>query len=150
MKMKKAIVLFIIVSSVFYLAACRKTGGNQTENPAGEQAEEIIPEMEKDTAVSYEGEYNDYDNNEPNLEIRKNDDGTYRIRIGIFRLVSMDDCTGHETENGIVFRVNDWDWGDGEISGIITLNEDIATVTFTEGWIDGTNEYQYYRTSDIS
>lgn len=100
-------------------------------------------------SVSYVGEYNDYDYDEPNLQIKKNEDGTYLIQIGIVRLAAMDDCTGYETENGIEFLVNDWDWNNGEISGIITLDGDIATVTFTAGWIGDTNEYKYHKTSDI-
>ena len=99
-----------------------------------------------ETLDPYVGEYNDYDANEPNLKIQKNDDGTYSIQIGIFRLVQMDDCIGYEKDGRIEFSVNDWEWGDnGKISGTITLEEDIATVKFITGWNEGIDEYKYYR-----
>lgn len=103
----------------------------------------------KNTDV-YIGEYNDYDVNEPMLEIQKNDDETYKIQIGIFRLVQLYDCVGYAIEDEIQFSTTEWG-DDREISGTITFESDIATVTFTSGWSDFSNiaEYRYYKTSDI-
>lgn len=99
-----------------------------------------------ETSDPYVGEYNDYDTNEPNLMIQKNDDGTYSIQIGIFRLVQMDDCVGYEKDGKIEFSVNDWEWGDnGKISGTITLEDDIVTVKFITGWNESIDEYRYHR-----
>lgn len=98
----------------------------------------------------YIGEYNDYDVNEPMLEIQKNDDETYKIQICIFRLVQLYDCVGYAIEDEIQFSTTEWG-ADREISGTITFKSDIATVTFTSGWSDFSNiaEYRYYKTSDI-
>lgn len=99
-----------------------------------------------ETPDLYVGEYNDYDTNEPMLIIQKNNDETYLIQIGIFRLVQMDDCVGYEKDGRIEFSVNDWEWGDnGKISGTITLEGDIATVKFITGWNESIDEYQYHR-----
>ncbi|MBE5962176.1 MAG: hypothetical protein E7256_12490 [Lachnospiraceae bacterium] len=103
-------------------------------------------EMESDL---YTGEYSAYDINEPMLEIQKNNDGTYKIQIGIYRLIQLDDCTGLATAEGLSFSTTEL--GDRNISGIITLDDDIATVTFTgSGWSDYSSvmKYKYYKTSD--
>lgn len=104
------------------------------------------PEAETDP---YAGEYNDYDVDEPNLEIRKNTDGTYTIQMGIFRLAYLDDGVGKAVENGVEFVATA---PNGEkAKGIITLEEEIATVTFTDGWSDFSDieKFQYYKTSDV-
>ncbi len=98
----------------------------------------------------YVGEYNDYDMNEPNLEIQKNEDGTYWIQIGIFRLVFLDDGIGKLVENKIEFQVTA---PNGKtIDGTITVEEDVATVTFTsQEWstYSSVNVYQYYKVSTV-
>lgn len=144
MKMKKPVLLILGVAGVIGLTACQKASENPSQNFSNDQEDQPIIE-----AVSYEGGYNDSVYDESDLQIQKNDDGTYQIQIVIIRLAAMDDCVGHETENGLEFSVNDWDWGNGEISGIITLDGDIATVTFTAGWNESKNEYQYHKISDI-
>lgn len=106
------------------------------------------PTPDSDADV-YVGEYNDYDTDEPRLEIKKNEDDTYKIQIGIFRLIQLDNCVGKLTEKGLEFSTTEL--GDKDISGIITLEGDIATVKFTgSGWSEysGTDEYKYYKTSD--
>lgn len=95
---------------------------------------------------TYVGEYNDHDNNEPNLEIQQNDDGTYMIQIGVFRLIWLHDCIGYKTDKGIDFSTT---LSGSEISGTITLEGNVATVTFTAGWSWYPSEYRYYKTSDI-
>ncbi len=97
----------------------------------------------------YVGEYNDYDVNEPNLQIQKNEDGTYIVQIGIVRLVNLDDGVGVMTDRGIEFVATAPN-GE-ELTGILTVDEDIATITFTnEVWevYSSINEYEYYKTSD--
>lgn len=98
----------------------------------------------------YEGEYNSCDINEPALEIKKNDDGTYQIQIDLFRLWGFYDDAGKITEEGLEFaaagpRGN-------EVNGVIKLEEDIAVITvFGQEWLDfaGLSEYRFYKTSDV-
>ena len=97
----------------------------------------------------YEGEYNSYDVNEPALEIKKNDDGTYQIQIDLFRLYLLDDGIGKVTEDGLEFTAGP---SENVVNGVITLDEDIATVTiFGQKWLDfaGLSEYRFYKTSDV-
>ncbi len=100
----------------------------------------------------YEGEYNSYDIDEPALEIKKNDDGTYQIQIDLFRLYLLDDGIGKETENGLEFTVTGPGSDENKMNGVITLEENIAIVTiFGQEWLDfaGLNEYRFYKTSDV-
>ena len=94
---------------------------------------------------SFEGEYNDHDNDEPNLEIRLNEDGSYLIQIGIFRLLYLDGCVGRESGGVIAFS----DSVTG-VQGTISLEGDVATVTFGDGFPYGEIKvYRYYKTSDV-
>ena len=100
----------------------------------------------------YVGAYNSYDVNEPDLQIQKNEDGTYLIQIGIFRLTFLQECTGILVEDKIVFSTTEWG-EDKEITGTITVDdEDIATVTLEAAWSDwwfkNINVYKYYKVSD--
>lgn len=98
---------------------------------------------------SFIGEYYDYDVNEPNLEIRKNEDETYTIQIGIYRLASIDDGVGNLQDDKLVFSATDP--GGKPLEGYITLDGKIATVTFVDSeweYFSDKNEYQYYKTSD--
>ena len=98
----------------------------------------------------YEGEYNSYDVNEPALEIKKNDDGTYQIQIDLFRLWGFNDGAGKITEEGLEFTATGP--GGNEVKGVIKLEEDIAAVTiFGQEWLDfaGLSEYEFYKTSDV-
>ena len=99
----------------------------------------------------YEGEYNSYDVNEPALEIKKNDDGTYQIQIDLFRLWGFYDGAGKMTEEGLEFTTTGP--GGNEMNGVIKLEADIAVVTiFGQEWLDfaGLSEYRFYKTSDVS
>jgi len=142
---------FILTS----LPACQKTDNtkqntieiNTTQPEISTLESETNSELEPDL---YVGEYNDYEINEPNLEIQKNNDGTYTIQICIIRLVYMDDGIGNATDNGIEFSATAPNGN--KINGMITLEDDIATVTFTSSeWsiYSNINKYQYYKTSDI-
>ena len=98
----------------------------------------------------YEGEYNSYDINEPALEIKKNDDGTYQIQIDLFRLWGFYDDAGKITEEGLEFTATGP--RGSEVNGVIKLEEDIAVVTiFGQEWLDfaGLSEYRFYKTSDV-
>ena len=98
----------------------------------------------------YEGEYNSYDIDEPALEIKKNDDGTYQIQIDLFRLWGFYDDAGKITEEGLEFAATGP--GGNEVNGVIKLEEDIAVVTiFGQEWLDfaGLSEYRFYKTSDV-
>ena len=118
------------------------------EETSGYDASEESPERKiKDI---YVGEYNDYDVDEPNLQIQKNVDGTYTIQIGIFRLALLNDGIGILTEKGIEFTATAPN-GE-ELTGIIVVEGDIAIVTFTnEVWAtySSINEYRYYKASEI-
>ena len=118
------------------------TESNTTENTESDASENIDED-------SYVGEYNSYDTDEPNLEIQKNWDGSYLVQIGMFRLAQLDDCEGKWTEQGLEFSTDEYG---KDFSGIITLEDDIANVTFTsEGWkefADDLNVFKYYKTAD--
>lgn len=99
-------------------------------------------------AEPYEGEYGAYDTGEPDLEIRKKEDGTYEILVRIFKLASFNDGVGTLTEKGLEFKAT---MPDGSGTGaVITLDEDVATVTFEPGWpgFEGIYSYQYVKISD--
>ena len=106
------------------------------------------------SAEKYVGEYNSYDVDEPDLEIQRNEDDTYTIQIGIYRLVQLDKCVGEYTDEGIVFATDEYakEYTGEPFRGIITLEDDIATVTFTSSnWLEYSSltEYKYYKTSNI-
>lgn len=96
----------------------------------------------------YIGEYLD-ENKDPNLEIAKGQNGEYIVQIGIFRLASMGDGVGEQTEEGMHFTATDM--AGNPISGIITIKGEIATVTFTDStWelIENGTSYEYTKSSD--
>lgn len=98
------------------------------------------------TTDMYVGTYNDYDNNEPNLKISLNEDGTYGVVIGIFRLTSLEDGIGTLTEHGLEFTATDA--AGNPIEGVITLEGDEAVVTFTNStWelIENGTSYRYVK-----
>lgn len=151
------------------------TGPGFTTEQSGEGKNEQITEMPKDveqpTATPladdisteeltitgsylddeiYLGEYLDSDVNEPNLEIAKGDDGRYIVQIGIFRLASLDDGIGELTAEGLVFTATDS--AGNPISGVITVEGQTATVTFTNStwdYLPNAAAFQYTKSSDI-
>lgn len=111
--------------------------------------EDVAEEKFPDEAA-YIGEYLDYDVSEPNLEIAKGEDGKYIVQIGIFRLTTLDDGVGEMTAEGMTFTATDA--AGNPIGGIITVEDDIATVTFTDStWdlIEHGTVYQYSKASDV-
>ena len=113
----------------------------------------IIPSFTPDPTIKEEnfvGEYNDWDTDEPNLEIKKNEDGTYEVEIGIFRLYHLRPCQGKFIDGRIEFSSEQIQGH--TLNGVITLKDDIATVTFvSDCWkmVSYMNTYEYYKTSDI-
>lgn len=64
------------------------------------------------------------------MKIRKKDDGTYDVEIGIFRLASFEDGVGNVTDKGQEFVTTEPNGNN--MNGIITVDGDTAVVTFTE------------------
>lgn len=124
---------------------------NKIEQNEIEDKEISDKQTENNETELYVGTYYDFDVNEPMLQISKEDDGTYKIQIGIFRLVQLDDCVGKRGDDGIEFTGTTPNGK--EIQGSITLEEDVATVTFlSPEWSEYSSEkeYQYRKTSDLS
>lgn len=123
----------------------------QAENQTTDQTAD--PETETNVVDDsvYIGEYLDYDCNEPNLEIAKGTDGKYIVQIGIFRLTTLDDGVGELTLEGMVFTATDA--AGNPISGIITVEDEIATVTFTDStWslLENGTSYMYSKSSNVA
>ena len=98
----------------------------------------------------YIGEYLDSVANSTNLKIAKGDNGTYLIQIGIFRLTFIDDCIGELTEEGMNFTGTDA--AGNPISGIITVENQTATVTFTNStwdYLKSGSSFEYIKSSDV-
>ena len=131
----KKVLLTIMVIGVLALTACSKS----------EEAKKTEVTTEEFKGV-YEGKYLDYDNNEPNLKISVNVDGTYTVHIGIFRLAVFDSDDAMLTDAGLEFTAED---GAGNpIKGVITLEGNEAVVTFTDStWslIENGTAYRYHR-----
>ena len=111
--------------------------------------EESIAAQEKvlDDTI-YIGEYLD-ENKEPNLEIAKGEDGKYKVQIGIFRLASFDDGVGVLAEDGMHFTATDM--AGNPIIGVITVENGVATVTFTDStweYIENGTSYEYTKSTD--
>lgn len=116
----------------------------ETQNDNIEEEQSTTDEAKPDL---YEGEYSDYDVNEPSLEIKKNNDETYQIQIKIYRLFYLDDGVGKVTEKGLEFEATGPNGN--KVNGVIRLEEDIAMVTFfSQEWIDfaGLSKYKFYKT----
>lgn len=164
MKIKFAITLCV---AIIVLSGCVKEDKNEVKDLIESQTDEALIneiQIEEDQTEEiqdielnildesvYIGEYLDYDCNEPNLEIAKGNDGKYIVQIGIFRLTTLDDGIGELTPEGMVFTATDA--AGNPISGIITVEEQIATVTFTDStWslLENGTSYMYNKSSDVA
>ncbi len=128
-------------------ALTEATFGEGQELDFGEEQEfsDITQKQEK----MYIGEYLDYDNAEPNLEIAKGEDGKYIVQIGIFRLCSLDDGVGELTSEGMTFTATDP--AGNAIGGIITVEDAVAKVTFTNStweYLENGATYEYTKSSE--
>lgn len=164
MKIKFAITLCV---AIIVLSGCVKEDKNEVKDLIESQTDEALIneiQIEEDQTEEiqdielnildesvYIGEYLDYDCNEPNLEIAKGNDGKYIVQIGIFRLTTLDDGIGELTPEGMVFTATDA--AGNPISGIITVEEQIATVTFMDStWslLENGTSYMYNKSSDVA
>lgn len=132
------------------------------ESNSESEEEENISKPEEDHTLAENADSNkeidpyvgEYDSDELSecgytLEIEKNNDETYHIQIGIYYVVKLYQCEGKQTEEGIVFCAPECEGKD--ISGIITLEGDVATVKFTSSdWseVSDEREFTYHRTSN--
>ena len=126
------------------MAEDTETGMPETEEPKEEEIER--PQFD-DSA--YIGEYLDKYVEEPNLEIAKGDDGKYIVQIGIYRLTFLDDGIGELTEEGMAFTATDA--AGNPISGMITVEGETATVTFTDStwdYLENGSAFEYTKSSD--
>ncbi len=122
--------------------------GELTEADSGEEQE--LKDIAQNQEKVYIGEYLDYDNAEPNLEIAKGEDGKYVVQIGIFRLCSLEDGVGDLTAEGMTFTATDP--AGNPISGVITVEEGLAKVTFTDStweYLENGTTYEYVKSSEI-
>lgn len=128
-----------------------ETSEEMMENNSFQQESDISSEAENELDI-YVGSYNAYDTDEPMLQIQKNEDGTYLIQIGIFRLTQLDKCTGIEVGDRIEFSTIEWG-ADKKITGTIMVDDEIATVILVAEWSDtwfkDVDEYKYYKISNI-
>ncbi|MDE7365321.1 MAG: hypothetical protein K2N27_10665 [Ruminococcus sp.] len=104
---------------------------------------------------SFVGEYGDkYEidfNSGSRITITKNDDNSYNIYIGFFRVAGFTDCIGSVTDGVLKFYAPQELYGETVFAGEITLNDDGCILKITESEnnpigidSDGT---QYYRMS---
>lgn len=128
-------------------AETAETAEAPTEQDADPPTEETDPQAPDDSV--YIGEYLDADVNEPNLEIAKGNDGKYIVQIGIYGLTALTDGVGELTEEGMTFTATDA--AGNPISGIITVEGQTGTVTFTDStWelIENGSAFAYDKSSD--
>ena len=156
--MKNRLVIMMCIATIV-LSGCVKEDNNtidtldSSDTQVKEEEDIDSNVMDEDTNVTdevlYIGEYLDYDCNEPNLEIAKGSDGKYIVQIGIFRLTTLDDGVGELTSEGMNFTATDA--AGNPISGIITVEDQIATVMFTDStWelLENGTAYMYTKSSD--
>lgn len=155
--MKLQFVIMICVATLMLSGCVNAKNNNISSFDDFEMVEKQVIEdniLEEDENIIddsiYIGEYLDYDVSEPNLEIAKGEDGKYIVQIGIFRLTTLEDGVGELTAEGMTFTATDA--AGNPIGGIITVEDDIATVTFTDStWdlIENGTVYQYSKSSDV-
>lgn len=122
-----------IIFSLFLLSFLVGCGQNQNDVLKPNNENIPSPIISQDTQIDdsiYIGEYLDLDINEPNLKIEKGENGKYNIEISIYRLTYLDDGIGTLTEDGMEFTATDA--SGNPIKGIITVEDKVATVTFTD------------------
>ena len=98
----------------------------------------------------YIGEYLDPYVEDPNLEIAKGDDGKYIVQIVINRLTSLSDGIGELTVDGMKFSSTDA--SGNPIHGLITVENQTATVTFTSStwdYLPNGSDFKYTKSSNV-
>ena len=144
----KKIILTVFCCCIFFLnGGCgAQTSGQEKSGEAGTDSGQMAHAF--DDAV-YVGEYLDSDAGDPNLEIAKGEDGTYIVQIGIYRLTTLDDGVGELTAKGMEFTATDA--AGNPISGVITVENQTAAVTFTDStweYLENGSSFQYSKCSD--
>lgn len=141
------------LSSTEELSEEKETSGTEATSGEGQELDsgegQESSDMSQNQEKMYIGEYFDYDNAEPNLEIAKGEDGKYIVQIGIFRLCSLDDGVGELTSEGVTFTATDP--AGNPISGIITVEGNAAKVTFTDStweYLENGTTYEYTKSSE--
>lgn len=140
---KKNIGIMMAAVLLLLFGACSQSHSEEGGTPVGQPSDVL------DDAV-YLGEYLDQDTKEAGLEIAKGEDGTYIIQIGIYRLTSLSDGVGELTAEGMKFTATDA--AGNPISGIITVKEETATVTFTDStweYLENGTSFLYTKSSDV-
>ena len=97
------------------------------------------------------GEYFEEVINWPNLEIQKNEDGTFQVEFEVSRVYSISPCVGKFVDDAIEFTFQDEE-SKKSMKGKITLEGEYAVLTIkSDYWknIDKTDTYYYYKVSDI-
>ena len=97
------------------------------------------------------GEYFEDGINWPNLEIQKNEDGTFQVEFEVSRVYSISPCVGKFVDDAIEFTFQDEE-SRNSMKGKITLEDGYAVLTIkSDYWknIDKTDTYYYYKVSDI-
>lgn len=127
-----------------------------SDSPTASISMEPLPEIsvtessQSGTQDPFVGEYNDFDFDEPNLEIEKNEDRSYEIEIGIYRISTFQNCIGTLVDDKIEF-CKEIAGGEIKLEGTIELDDDIATVTFTsKDWAEYSqiDTYLFQKSSD--
>ena len=119
---------------------------NEEGNEIGQ--ENSMTEENVDDSV-YIGEYMDSEVNDAGLEIAVGNDGKYVVQIRIYRLIEMTDGVGELTDEGLNFTATDM--SGNPISGVITVENNMATVTFTNStweYLENGYSVQYQKSSD--
>lgn len=105
----------------------------------------ILSDISENKEYPFVGDYLDLDKtSDMNISLR--DNGKYDVKIGIYRLTNLDDGIGIMTEEGLQFTATDA--AGNPISGIITLENDTAIVTFTSStweYIENGTQFTYTR-----
>ena len=130
------------------LTGCHRKSDTTKSDATTQMSSQTLTKEEQKmkSEVDYVGQYLDEDNNEPNLYIISLPDGSYSVEIGIFRLTYIDDGVGTVTSDGLDFTATDAN-GD-PIGGVITLQGDTATVTFTNStwtYIENGDYFRYFK-----
>ena len=124
MRCKKILPLLLTGTIALSLAAC--SGGKAAESPApapatesrSEETVQSIEETPETNGDRYIGEYTDPDSGSVEMEIAENEDGTYVVQIGIYRLTELSDGVGTLEADGLRFTATDANGN--PISGVIT------------------------------
>lgn len=146
------ILILLCAGNMLLLGGCASNAREQVlDRSAGTDSGSVaVPAGPDIETTVYIGEYLDADVGEPNLEIAKGDDGKFIVQIGIYRLTSLSDGIGELTDDGMRFTATDA--SGNPIRGVITVEDQTASVTFTDSTWDNLpngSTFQYTKASDI-